>query len=444
VRVVIVGAGKVGFSLAQYLVEEDHEVIVIEKDEERRNIIQNNLDVMTIPGNGASPRVLMNKDLRSADLMIAVTDSDEVNMVACMAAKQVGISRTIARVRNIEYVGKEENDFHRSLGIDLAINPEYVTALEISRVMLTPAALDVEDYAEGKVRLLEVKIRDESPLIKIPLNRLVLPPNILIAAVLRQNRMIIPNGNDILLPSDNIFLVGEPQALKNIQNEFTEKLSPISKVMIIGAGRIGRRLAVILENEGISVKVIDKNQERCQELARYLKRGSVFYGEGTDLELLMEEGVGEADAVVCLTDDDKLNLLLALLAKDMGTQKTIVRVGRTEYIPLMEKVGVDCVLSPRLITTGVILSQVKKGNYVSISLLEGAKAQAMEVIVRESSKVAGKKLKDINFPEHFLVGAVVHGNKVYIPNGESILYPDDRAIIFVLQDTINKVEKYFS
>jgi len=443
VRVVIVGAGKVGYSLAQCLVEENHNVIVIEEDETRRNIIQNSLDVMTIHGNGASPRILMDSDVRSADLMIAVTDSDEVNMVACMAAKQAGIARTIARIRDIEPNSREEIEFHRSLGIDLTINPEYVTALEISRILMIPSALEVEDFADGKVRLLELKIRSESPMVNTPLADLELPNNVLIAGILRRNKIIIPNGRDILLPHDNVFLVGDPKSLEMIQDEFADVLDPVKQVMIIGAGRIGRNLAVILEKAGIAVKVIDKDQERCQELARFLKHGGVYWGEGTDLDLLIEEGVGDADAVVCLTDDDKLNLLLALLAKEMGTKKTIVRVGRTEYIPLMEKVGVDSVLSPRLITAGFILAHVRRGNYVSVSLLEGAKAQAMEVIVRPSSKVAGKKLKDVSFPENSLVGAVVHQKDVYVPNGNSILYPDDRAIVFALPDTVSTVEKIF-
>lgn len=442
-RIVIVGAGKVGFSIAQCLVEENHDVVVIEEDENRRSIIQKNLDVMTIGGNGASPRVLMDPEVRTADLMIAVTDSDEVNMVACMAAKQAGIPQTIARVRNIEYTGKEEAEFHRSLGIDLTINPEYVTALEISRILFIPAALDVEDFADGKVRLLEVRIRPDSPLASIPISELEFPPNVLIAGILRSNKMIIPHGFNVLKPYDNVFFVGDPQSLKQMQDDFTETLSRIQKVMIIGAGRIGRNLATVLEKEGMAVKVIDKNHERCQGLAKLLKRGNVFCGEGTDVDLLTEEGVGEADAVVCLTDDDKLNLLLALLAKELGAQKTIVRVGRTEYIPLMEKVGVDVVLSPRLLTAGVILSQVRRGKFVSVSLLEGAKAQAMEIIVSSNSKVAGVKLKNAKLPRNCLVGAVVHNNHVYVPNGESVLHEGDRAVVFALPDTISKVEKYF-
>lgn len=442
-RVVIVGAGKVGYSLAQYLAKEDHEVIVIENDEERRTIVQNTLDVMTIHGNGASPGMLLDPEIRNSDLMVAVTDSDEVNMIACMAAKQAGIKRTIARVRNQEYAEKDKLKFNQSLGIDLTINPEMVTALEISRILLTPAALDVEDFADGRVRMLEVKILPDSMLINTPLSRLKLPNQILVAGILRQERMLIPHGTDMILPHDCVFFVGEHSVIKKFEEQFKVRKSKVERVMIIGAGRIGRHLAVLLEKSGISVKVIDKNHERCQELAGLLEGGLVLCGEGTDIELLTDEGVGESDAVICLTDDDKLNLLLALIAKHLGAPKTFVRVGRSDYISLMEKVGVDVVLSPRLLTAGVILRQVRRSEIVSISLLEGAKAEAMEIIVSNSSPVAHKKLKDAKLPRNCLIGSIVRGEKSMIPDGDSVLEPGDRVIVFALPDTVPMVIKLF-
>jgi trk system potassium uptake protein TrkA len=443
VRVAIVGAGKVGYTLAQHLAEENHEVVVIEEDETRRNVLQSSLDVMTILGNGASPRVLMNPDVQSADLMIAVTDSDEVNMVACMAAKQVGIKQTIARVRNIEYLGQQEADFQQKLGIDLTINPEYATAVEISRILMIPAAMEVEDFAGGKVRLLEVRLNQNSPFINKTLAKLNFPPNVLVAGILRNGVMIIPGGNDKFKARDNVFFIGEPSALKQLDSGYAETIRKIERVLIIGAGRIGRHLALALENNGFSVKVIDKDEERCQLMASMLKKGQVFCGEGTDLSLLEEEGAGEADAVICLTDDDKLNLLLALLAKDLGCKKAVVRVGRTEYIPLLEKVGIDVVVSPRLITAGAILSQVRRGKFVSISLLQGAKAQAMEVIVSDETTIKDKKLKQVNFPKDCIVGAVVRDGQVFVPNGDSILRKGDRAIVFALATAIRKVEDIF-
>lgn len=442
-RVVIVGAGKLGFSLAERLATEEHEVIVIEQEEERRLIVQNSLDVMAIVGNGANPQFLNNSVAKNADLLIAVTASDEVNMIACMAAKKIGIPQTIARVRSQEYVAADRFNFNESLGIDLAINPEMTTAVEISRILLTPAALAVEDFADGKVRLLEVKISLESQLVNIPLLRLTLPPHILVAGILRQNIMIIPHGEDFLLPQDNVFFVGDSTAIEEFGKRFADTRSKIERVMIIGAGRIGRHLAKILVKAGLSVKVIDKNRERCRDLADHLGKGLVLCGEGTDIDLLVEEGVGEADAFVCLTADDKLNLLLALLAKNLGVQKTIVRVGRSDYMALMGKVGVDVVLSPRLLTAGVILRQVRRGNIIAVALLEGAKAEAMEIIVPPNCQIAGKKLKNIKFPRNSLVGALIHGEAVSVPNGETILYEGDKVVVFTLPDIVKKVGKFF-
>lgn len=442
-HIVIVGAGKVGFSLAQRLSEEEHEITVIENDEERRLIVQNNLDVMTISGNGASPQVLADFGLLKADLMVAVTDRDEVNMIACMAAKQAGVSRTIARVRNQEYAGKNQLEFNKALGIDLTINPEMVTAVEISRILLTPAALDVEDFGDGKVRLLEVRIRAESPYVNIQLKKLTLPDRILVVGILRQNRMIIPHGTDYLLPQDSVFFVGAQSAIEKFSEQFSETKTKIERVMIIGAGRIGRHLAKILDHVGISVKVIEKSRERCNELAKIIDKGLVLCGDGTDIDLLIEEGVGETDAVVCLTSDDKLNLLLALLAKDLGTQKTIVRVGRAEYMSLMGKVGVDVILSPRLLTAGVILRQVRQGEIVSVSLLEGAKAEAIEIVVSAKASIIGRKLKDARIPDNILIGALVRGNELIIPDGNTILQAGDRVVVFTLPNLVKKVSKLF-
>ena len=442
-HIVIVGAGKVGFSLAQRLSEEGHEITVIEQDEERRLIVQNSLDVMTIDGNGASPQFLGELGLQKADLMVAVTDRDEVNMIACMAAKQLGIPRTIARVRSQEYAGKNQLEFNKALGIDLTINPEMVTAIEISRILLTPAALDVEDFGDGKVRLLEIRIRAESVYVNIPLKRLTLPDRILVVGILRQNKMIIPNGTDCLLPEDSVFFVGGQAAIEEFSEQFAERKTKIQRVMIIGAGRIGRHLAKILDDVGMSIKVIEKSRERCNELAKIIDKGLVLCGDGTDIDLLIEEGVGESDAVVCLTSDDKLNLLLALLAKDLGTQKTIVRVGRSEYMALMGKVGVDVILSPRLLTAGVILRQVRAGEVVAVSLLEGAKAEAMEIVISAKSTVTNRKLKDARIPSNMLIGALVRGNELTIPNGDTILQTGDHVVIFTLPSSIKKISKIF-
>jgi trk system potassium uptake protein TrkA len=445
VQITVVGAGKVGYSVAQYLSLENHDVAVIEINEERRNIIQNSLDVMTIEGSGASPGVLSHAHVKGSEIFIAVTSNDEVNMVACRAAKDAGVGFTIARIRSDEYIGSESqgHQFLKSMGIDMAVNTDYVMAQEIVRILQTPSALDVEDFAGGRIRLLETRLEPGSPLIDTCLKDLSLPPNVLVVGILRFDRMIIPNGNDVLKAGDHVFFVGAPESLEALSEKRLQKLSRVRNVMIIGAGRMGRYLAQVLESRGMMVKAIDHQESRCKELAHQLKRGKVFCGQGTDVELLKQEGVGQADAVICLTRDDELNLLLALLAKDFGAQRTFVRVGHTEYITLMAKVGVDVVLSPRLTMAEVILRQVHRSKFAMLALLEGAKASALEVNVSPKSPCLGKKLKDIKFPQNCLMGAIYRQNTVIVPNGESVLQPGDKVVMFSVPELINKIEKYF-
>lgn len=437
-KIVVVGAGKVGFTLAQRLAKEDHDVIVIEQDDERRAIIEQNLDVMTVAGNGASPRILAEVGLKDVGMMIAVTDSDEVNMIACIAAKQAGVPKAIARVRNTEYLAEDNQWFGKTLGIDLIINPEMVTALEISQIIKTPAALDVEDFANGKVRLLEVKVRPNSPFSAIPIRQLPLPDKVLIVGILRHDKLIIPQGGDVIVDNDSVFFLGEKEAICSLESRFSQKRSKVERILIVGAGRIGRNLTLLLESSGYTIKVIEKDRRRCEELAKVAK-AMVICGDGTDVDLLQEEGIADCDAVVCLTDDDKLNLLVALMAKHLGAAKTFARVGRPEYITLMEQVGVDVVFSPRLLTAGAILRQVRRQEIVSLSFYEGAKAEAIELDITEDNRLLGKPLKNIKFPRHLLVGTVVRDNQIFVPNGDSTFAVGDRIVIFTLPENAAKV-----
>ena len=292
-KIIIVGAGKVGYTLAQRLAQEDHDVIVIEQNSERRGIIESNLDVMTVEGNGASPQLLAEVGVKDVGMMIAVTDSDEVNMIACLAAKQSGVPKTIARVRNIEYLGTNSQHFETMLGIDLIINPEMVTAIEINQILKTPAALDVEDFAGGKVRMLEVKIRLHSPFSGIPLKDITLPPNVLVVGILRKGKMIIPHGSDTIEEMDSVFFLGEKEAIIGMEELFVLKRSRVERVFIIGAGRIGRHLAVLLEEDNYTVKIIEKDRQRCEELAKVVDEAIIICGDGTDVELLSAEGIGD-------------------------------------------------------------------------------------------------------------------------------------------------------
>ena len=442
-RIVVAGAGKLGYSIAELLTDDEFDVIVVENDPKRREVVQNSLDVLVIEGNACSPSMYKDPDIRGADVLIACTDSDEMNMITCMMAKNNGIKHTVARIRNIDYAVNSPEMLNTEMKIDLILNPERITAAEIDHILMTPSVLNVDDFADGKVRMFEAKLKENSPYANIPLKNLKIPNDILVAMLFRKHKMIIPRGNDILLPGDNVYFVGKQEAILQFEKNFTNTYEKLEKALIIGAGRTGRFLAPMLEKQGLMVKVIEKNKERCQMLAAQLEKGLVLCGDGTDIDLLTEEGVAEADVVVCITEDDKLNLLLALLAKHLGAKKTIVRVTRNEYIELMEKVGVDVVLSSRLLSAGEVLRFVRRGGIVSVSLLEGAQAEALEIIVAAGSEVEGKALRNIKLPQECLICAIVHDNEAIIPNGDTVLYANDRIILFAKSELVKSTVPMF-
>lgn len=445
-RVVIVGAGKLGYTIAELLSNEQMAVTVIDREESQLTALRNNLDVLTIVANGASPITMDDPDVNGADVFIAVTAIDEVNMVACILAKKHGIKHTIARIRDMQFISEAKDYLKKNFDIDLMLNPEMIAAHEIYRILMTPAALDVDEFAGGKVRLFEVKIRKDSKYLDIPFKNLRLPEGVLAGLIFRDHQMIIPHGDDSLEVDDNAYFIGFPDAIEKFSTNFVRRNSrKLERVMIIGAGRIARTLSVMLIKAGVNVKVIEKDRDRCEDIAQLLTGDSIaIYGDGTNVDLLAQEGIASADVVVCLTEDDKLNLMIALLAKHLGAKKTVVRVYRTEYADLIEKVGIDIVISARLLSASEVLAFVRRGGVVSVSILEGARAEAVEVIVQSGAKVAGKKLMEVKLPKSCLVCAYVRKNKAAIPNGHTILLPGDRTILFCLRGAAQEVMTWFN
>ena len=444
-RIVIAGAGKLGFSIAQLLAEDQFDVVVVELDAKRKDVIQNTLDVLAIEGNSCSPTTFADPDVSDADVLIACTDSDEVNMVTCLLAKNHGIKHTVARIRNVEYAIHAPEMLNKDMKIDLVINPERITAAEIDHILMTPAALNVDDFAEGRVRMFEAKVKENSPIANIPLKDLNIPKDILMAMVFRRHQMIIPHGNDYVIPGDNVYFVGKREAIRDFENSFSNTYEKLERVLIIGAGRTGRFLAPMLEKQGIQVKVIEKDIERCEALAAQVDKAIVINGDGTDFDLLEAEEVADNDVIIVLTDDDKLNLLVALVGKHMGIPKTVVRVGRPEYIMLMEQVGIDIVFSPRLMTAGQILRFVRSGEgVVSISTFEGGKAESIEILITEQSPVAGKQLKDIRLPGKALVGVILRDDEAIVPRGNTELLVGDHIVLFSLPESVTKLLNYLT
>ncbi len=440
-KIVIVGAGKVGYTLAQRLSEDGHDVIVIENEPERITMIQNYLEVLAIEGNGGNPDLLSELGMVDTDLFIAVTDGDEVNLLSCYTAKKLGAKQTVARVRANEYIKGKKIDVFSDLGLNLVINPEMVAAHEIMQILKAPNILDVEDFANGKVRLIETKARDNEQMVGKKIKELSLPSKILVVGILRHGRMIIPNGDDEIQLLDNLFLLGATNEIVEIEERLNESIgkTQVENVLIVGAGLIGRNLTQLLEAEKYNVKVIEKDYERCELLAASVNDSMVICGDGTDVDLLRDEEIGDNDVVICLTDDDKLNLLVALMARHFGVQKTFVRVGRPEYITLMEQVGIDIVFSPRLLTSNEILRQIRKGEVLSVSSFEDSKAEALEMEINASNPLVGRPLSRVDIPGTTLLGAVVRGDETIVPNGSTVCQEGDRVIIFTVPEYSEKV-----
>lgn len=444
-RTVIIGAGKVGYNLAQMLSGENHDVFVIEMDEDRAAIVEENLDVQVIIGNGASYAILKRVEIATVDLVVAVTESDELNMLACMLAKQEGVKRTVARVRNPEYANDTKLTHNPALNIDLLINPEQVTASEIAKLIAIPEAISVNFYGHGKIQLLELKVEATNMVVKKQLKDIRGKVHFLIAAILRNDHIIIPGGNDMILAGDVLFVMAKTKEMPDVERVLGFHRQVSKTVMLLGGSRIAFYLAKMLEHKGLEVKIVEKDYKHCKRLATTLDSTIILNGDGSDIDLLQDEGISRTDALIALTEDDKLNVLVCLLAKQLGAKKTIAQIRRSDYVPLIETVGIDVAISPRLLTAEAILKFVRKGEYLSISLLEKGNAEVYEVVISEKMvKLVNKMIQDIPFPKGAIIGAIFRNDEVIIPSGKDILLAEDRVTIFATAKTINKVESIIS
>ncbi|MEQ8200452.1 MAG: Trk system potassium transporter TrkA [Syntrophomonadaceae bacterium] len=443
-KVIIVGAGKVGFSMAQLLSAENHDVTVIEPSPERAQIMENALDIQVITGSGSSSAILKEAGVDQADMLLAVTEMDELNMVSCMLAKQYGTRTTVARVRNPEYLEIKDLSFNQMMGIDLIINPERVTAREIAAIIRNPEALNVEFYADYKIQLLELEIKPDSLLANKKLRDLdtSLPYNIV--AIVRSHTLLVPSGEDLLLPGDRIHLMARSLDMKAVEKMLGFHSRKVEHVTILGGGRTGFYLARILEDHmpSVHIKIIEKDLARAQKISQQLKRTLVIHGDGSDSELLHEENIGASDVVAAITDDDKVNLLCALIARNLGVKKTVCQIKRNEVLPLAEQIGLDTILNPRLLTAGAILKYMRVGNIISVTLF-GERAEMLELGAQPGAIVLSKPLKDISFPEGSMIGAVLRDDQVLIPDGNFRIAVNDRLLVFSLEKGIHKIEKLF-
>ena len=444
-KIIVVGAGEVGIEIIRRLSEENHDILVIEKNSARIDrILESDLDVITIKGSGASAGILRLPELAGSHLLVAVTDSDEINIISCVLAKRLNIPRTVARIRDPEYA-RELNLFEEHMDIDLAVNPEYATAMEIGQLLTITLPVHTELLANGKILLADFVIdQTMSNIAEKKLKDVSLPKGCLIVAICRHGDMVIPGGNDSILPGDTVYLLGQAKSINMLSQRIKRnRPKPINDVIIIGGGRIPYYLAEKLNSLNVQVKIIEGSATRCRQLAETLPDTLVLNEDASDLDMLKREGLKETDGFIAATGADEENLIIALSAKQVGVKTVVAVVGRPGYTALVEQLGVDTAISPRLIMVQEIMRFIRGGRIPNLYLLLDGQAEVFELIVQQGSPIAGKSLKELGLPKGAIIGAVSRGEESFIPQGESVIFKHDRLVIFALAQTMQKVESLF-
>lgn len=444
-KIVIVGAGEVGYHIAGRLALENKDVVVIDNESDAIRRVSENIDVQTVVGSGSSPAVLEAAGIIEAEILLAVTDSDEANLVACLVADMLSPgTKKLARIRGGDFDEYHEVLHNQSPHIETIINPEIEVVKTIERLMHVPGAVDVGEFADGRIKFVGIYLENESPLAGVQLAELprhLGDKRLLIAALVREEEVIIPRGKDKLMAGDLIYFISEEDRLMESLSIFNKHAEPVKRVLIIGGGRLGYRLASMLEEQSVYCKIIEKSAIRCAELAEDLNKAIVLHGDGSDQGLLSEENIGDIDVVVTLTDDEETNILSSLLARRMGAGKAITKISKFSYFPLMTAIGIEQVVSTRLSAINSILQHIRRGKVLSAISLKGEQAEALEVMALETSDIVSKPLKQINFPKGAIVTGIIRGDNIIIPSGDTTIEPDDRIIIFALRKAINGIEK---
>ncbi len=443
-RAIIIGAGKLGYSVARMLSKE-HDVYVVEPQPARASVVEETLDVRTLSGEWCSPDVLAEADFASADLVVAATEVDEINIVACLAAKAGGRARTIARVRNPQYASSHWFGSDALSSIDLILSPERISAEEIAKLVTCPEALGVQYFADGRLQMLELRVPPHAAAVGRPLSKMDFSP-VLIAAIQRRSQVLIPRGNDVIMEGDRVFLLAQTGEATPAERLLGQEIRPIRKVTILGGGRIGEHLARRLTTSGLALTLIERDRGKCNHLARVFPTAQVLYGDGADAELLREDGVANTDMFVATTADDKLNLLASLAAKDLGAYRTVATIRRLEFLHLVERVGVDVVLNPQTISAAAIQRFLSgPSDLLGVTFMEGESLLALEYRISPDCPVAGRKLHQISFPRGSLVGGLFrHDGTVVLPSGKDAIMPGDQVVVLALPQVRSALEKLFT
>ena len=449
-KILILGAGQVGSTVAESLVGEANDITVVDTDAVKLRQLQDRLDLRTLVGNAAHPSTLEHAGIADTDMLLAVTQSDEVNLVACkLAASLYNTPTRIARIRSADYLARKEVFSSDNFCVDFSICPEQILTEYIVKLIEFPEALQVQKFSQGKASLVAVRAFQGGPLVGKPLSflRTHMPQvETRVAAIFRNDGPIIPEGSTVIEDGDEIFFIAATNNIRSVLNEMRRMDKPTKRVMIIGGGNIGLRLAKALESN-YEVKLIEYNKKSCERISSELARTLVLNGDGTDEKLMQQEHIGEVDVFCALTNDDENNIMSSLLAKQGGARKVIALINRSAYVGLVQGGKIDIALSPAHITIGSLLAYVRQGDVAAVHSLRRGAAEALELIAhgdRESSRVVGRRIDEIDLPKGATIGAIVRGNEVIMGHHDVVIEADDHVIVFVVNKAmVHKIEKLF-
>ena len=450
-KIIILGAGSVGTSMAEILSQEENDITLVDLEESKLEGLQDRLDIRTIHGAASHPSLLEKAGGRDADLILAVTNQDEVNMAACQIAYSLfNTPKKIARIRSAEYLSHPKIFSNSSIPIDIIISPELIVTEHIQHLMEYPGASQVVNFAGDRIQLVGVRAHRASPLIGRELKALREDlPNIdsRVAAIYRQDRAIMPKGDTVIEPNDEVFFLAARENIQSVMSELCAVEKPGKRVILAGAGNIGLRLAQKLEELHYHVKLIEHNTSRAKQVSGQLEHTVVLHGDAADEELLHQESIDNTDVFCSLTNDDEANILSAMLAKRLGARRTMAIVNRFAYVDLMEDTLLDIAISPQVATVGTLLTQVRRGDMVAVHSLRRGAAEAIETIAhgdKTSSQVVGRSVQDINLPQGTTLAAILRGDKVLIAHHDTVIKSEDHVILFVInKQHIREVEQLF-
>lgn len=441
--VLIIGGGEIGRYIAEKLIEQGKEVIIVEKDERTIDELQEDLDAKFVVGNGAAPHVLREAGIDGAEMLIAVTDSDEVNLLACViASMEAPLAKRVARVRDPHFDAEEEKIL-RQLNLNLVINPDKEAARAILRILQVPGALDAMDFFDGGLKLVGARVRRDCEFINRPLSQckeLGGQGSCLLAAIVRGGELIIPSGESRIMPKDQVYFVAQPKRIREILKLLGHEREKASSIMISGGGFIGMNLAQALEASGVDVKVVESDPGLCSLLSRNLDKSVILNAEASDQDFLEEENIDRMDAFVAVTKDDEDNILSALLAKRLGCPLTITLSHNRAYYRLISSVGIDVVVNPRQLASNTILHFIRKGNVIHASSIMDA-AEFIEVQTLPTSEILKQPISELGLPKGVIVLCVRRGEEVIVPGGDFVIQEGDRVLFIATHDSIKKLEK---